>query len=234
MPEPIQPRSEGATASGFKAADRSQTSILAPLERACLNWLASRMPAWVLPDYLTLLGLGAMLAAGTLYALARWWPPSLLVVNLLLAINWFGDSLDGTLARARNRQRPRYGFYVDHIVDAFGILFLIVGLALSGYMTWAVALALLVAYFMLSIDVYLATYTIGTFRLSFYKLSPTELRILLAVANVWAFAHPTAQVFGLSYLFFDVTAVAAIGLMAVTLVVSVARNTITLYRDERV
>jgi phosphatidylglycerophosphate synthase len=192
------------------------------------------MPAWVLPDYLTLLGLGSMLAAGLLYTLARWWPPSLLVVNLFLAINWFGDSMDGTLARARNKQRPRYGFYVDHIVDAFGIFFLIIGLALSGFMTWAVALGLLVVYFMLSINVYLATYTIGTFKLSFYKLSPTELRVLLAIGNIWAFAHPTAQVFGASYLFFDVSAVAAITLMAVTLVISVARNTITLYRAERV
>jgi phosphatidylglycerophosphate synthase len=155
-------------------------------------------------------------------------------VNLLLAFNWFGDSLDGTLARARNKQRPRYGFYVDHIVDAFGILFLVNGLALSGYMTWAVALALLVTYFMLSIDVYLATYTIGTFKLSFYKLSPTELRVVLAIGNIWAFAHPTTQVFSVSYLFFDVCAVVAIALMALTLITSVARNTITLYRAERV
>ena len=234
MSKHAQAQSKDATDSEFKTADRSQTSLLAPFERACLNWLAHHMPAWVLPDYLTLLGLGSMLAAGSLYTLARWWPQSLLIVNLLLAINWFGDSLDGTLARARNKQRPRYGFYVDHIVDAFGILFLINGLALSGYMTWAVALALLVAYFMLSIDVYLATYTIGTFKLSFYKLSPTELRVLLAIANVRAFAHPTAQVFGASYLFFDVCAVAAITLIAVTLVISVARNTITLYRAEKV
>lgn len=234
MSKPVQARSKDTTNSEFKTADRSQTSLLAPLERVCLNWLAHHMPAWVTPDHLTLLGLGAMLAAGLLYALARWWPPALLVVNLLLAINWFGDSLDGPLARARDKQRPRYGFYVDHIVDAFGILFLIIGLALSAYMTWAVALALLVVYFMLSINVYLATYTIGTFELSFYKLSPTELRVLLALGNIWAFAHPTAQVFGASYLFFDVSAVAAITLMAVTLVISVARNTITLYRAERV
>ncbi|HEX8090114.1 MAG TPA: CDP-alcohol phosphatidyltransferase family protein [Blastocatellia bacterium] len=234
MPKPVHTRSEDMIDSEFKTAARSQTGLLAPLERVCLNWLARHMPVWVVPDYLTLLGLVSMLAAGLFYTLARWWPASLLVVNLLLAVNWFGDSLDGTLARARNKQRPRYGFYVDHIVDAFGVLFLINGLALSGYMTWAVALALLVAYFMLSIDVYLATYTIGTFTLSFYKLSPTELRVLLAMGNVWAFAHPKAQLFGASYLFFDVSAVAAITFIAITLVISVARNTITLYRAERV
>lgn len=234
MSKPVLKQSKDASNSEFKTADRLQASLLAPFERACLDWLARHMPAWVLPDYLTLLGLGAMFVAGLLYTLARWWPPSLLLVNLFIAINWFGDSLDGTLARARNKQRPRYGFYVDHIVDAFGILFLINGLALSGYMTWTVALALLVVYFMLSIDVYLATYTIGTFKLSFYKLSPTELRVLLAAGNIWAFARPTVQVFGARYLFFDIGAVTAIALMAVTLIISVARNTMILYRTERV
>jgi len=218
----------------FKSAVRQQTSLLAPLERVCLSWLARNMPPWVKPDHLTLLGFGAMLVAGVCYALAKWWPPALLIVNLCLAVNWFGDSLDGTLARARNKQRPRYGFYVDHIIDAFGILFVICGLALSGYMTWTIALAVLVVYFMISIDVYLATYTIGTFKLSFYKFSPTELRILLAIGNIRALSHPATHSFGDEYLFFDIGAVVAIALMAVVLVVSVTRNTITLYRAERV
>jgi archaetidylinositol phosphate synthase len=234
MLNPNQVRPKDLIDPEFKTAPRSQTSLLAPLERTCLGWLARHMPAWVRPDYLTLLGFAAMLTAGLLYALAKWWSPSLLIVNLLLVVNWFGDSLDGTLARARNKQRPRYGFYVDHIVDAFGILFLINGLALSGYMTWTIALSLLVTYFMLSIDVYLATYTIGTFRLSFYKLSPTELRVLLIIGNIWAFANPTASIFGVVYLFFDVCAISAIALMAVTILISVARNTITLYRAEKV
>jgi phosphatidylglycerophosphate synthase len=218
----------------FKSAVRQQTSLLAPLERVCLSWLARNMPPWVKPDHLTLLGFGAMLVAGVCYAVAKWWAPALLIVNLCLAVNWFGDSLDGTLARTRNKQRPRYGFYVDHIIDAFGILFIICGLALSGYMTWTIALAVLVVYFMISIDVYLATYTIGTFKLSFYKFSPTELRILLAIGNIRAISHPTTQAFGDRYLFFDVGAVVAMALMAVVLVVSVTRNTITLYRAERV
>ena len=218
----------------FKSAVRQQTSLLAPLERVCLSWLARKMPLWVKPDHLTLLGFGAMLVAGVCYALAKWWPPALLIVNLCLAINWFGDSLDGTLARVRDKQRPRYGFYVDHIIDAFGILVIICGLALSGYMTWTIALAVLVVYFLISIDVYLATYTIGTFKLSFYKISPTELRILLAIGNIRAMSHPTAHALGDSYLFFDIGAVVAMVLMAVVLVVSVTRNTITLYRAERV
>ena len=108
------------------------------------------------------------------------------------------------------------------------------GLAISGYMSWTIALATLVVYFMLSIDVYLATYTIGTFKLSFYKFSPTELRILLAIGNLRAMYRPTAHVFGERYLFFDIGAIVAIALMAVVLIVSVTRNTITLYRAERV
>lgn len=218
----------------FKSAVRRQTSLLAPLERVCLNWFARKLPAWIKPDHLTLIGFSAMLIAGICYGIARWWAPALLIVNLCLAINWFGDSLDGTLARVRNKQRPRYGFYVDHIIDAFGILFVLCGLAVSGYMSLAVALSVLVVYFMISIEVYLATYTLGTFKISFYKISPTELRILLAIGNIRALSHPTARVFGERYLFFDVGAIIAITLMATVLVVSATRNTIALYRAERV
>ncbi len=217
----------------FRDAVRQQESLLAPLERRCLHWLARRMPARVNPDHLTLLGFAAMFLAGASYALAQWWPPFLLVANLWLAVNWFGDSLDGTLARVRNRQRPRYGFYVDHIVDAFGTLFLISGLAISGYMTGWVAFALLVAFFLLSINVYLATYTLGTFQLSFWKLSPTEARILLAVGNTIALVRPTVTVFGTQQRFFDVAGVVAVISMAVVLVVSVVQNTLKLYRAER-
>jgi len=218
----------------FKSAVRRQTSLLAPLERVCLNWFARKLPAWIKPDHLTLIGFSAMLIAGVCYGIARWWAPALLIVNLCLAINWFGDSLDGTLARVRNKQRPRYGFYVDHIIDAFGILFVLCGLAVSGYMSLTVALSVLVVYFMISIEVYLATYTLGTFKISFYKISPTELRILLAIGNIRALSHPTARVFGERYLFFDVGAIIAIALMATVLVVSATRNTIALYRADRV
>ena len=218
----------------FKSAERSQTSLLAPIERVCLNWLARHMPDWVKPDHLTLLGLAAMLMAGVSYALAALWPPFLLIANVWLAINWFGDSLDGTLARFRDKQRPRYGFYVDHMADAFGTLFIMCGLALSGYMSWVVALATLLAYSVMSINVYLATYTIGTFKLSFYKFSPTELRILLAVGNTVALFHPTTKLLGGTHLFYDVAAVVATVLVGLVTVVSVVQNTLTLYRAERV
>jgi archaetidylinositol phosphate synthase len=218
----------------FKNAIRLQRSFLTPIERSCLDWLARKMPARVTSDHLTLLGFAAMFLGGVCYTAARWWPAALLLVNVMLAVNWFGDSLDGTLARARNKLRPRYGFYVDHIVDAFGILFLMCGLAASGYMSLTVALGMLAVYFLLSIDIYLATYTIGTFKMSFYKFGPTELRILLAIGNIKAFARPTVHVLGERYLFFDVAAVIAMALLGMVVIVSAIGNTMTLYRAERV
>jgi archaetidylinositol phosphate synthase len=218
---------------GFENAPRCQESLLAGWEKRCLAWLAARMPPGIHPDHLTLLGFAAMFLAGASYALAQWWSPFLLVVNVWLAVNWFGDSLDGTLARFRNRQRPRYGFYVDHMVDSFGALFLIGGLALSGYMSAWVAFSLLIAFLLLSINTYLATYTLGTFQLSFWKMSPTELRILLAIGNAVAWVHPSVTVFGTQERFFDVAGMAGVISMAVVLAVSVGRNTRALYRMER-
>ena len=107
-------------------AERQQTSLLAPLERTTLLWLARRMPARVNSDHLSCLGFVGMFMAGLCYAASKQNPQMLYLVNLFLALNWFGDSLDGTLARYRDRQRPRYGFYVDHIIDTFGALFLLV------------------------------------------------------------------------------------------------------------
>jgi archaetidylinositol phosphate synthase len=218
----------------FKSAVREQTSFIAPLERICLNYFARHAPAWLMPDHLTLLGFAAMFFAGLSYAAANLWSPALLVVNLWLAVNWFGDSLDGTLARFRDKQRPRYGFYVDHIVDALGSLFLFCGMAVSGYITPMIAMLSLIAYLLLMADSFLATYTIGTFRISIFKFSPTELRILLAIGNIYAFYKPVIRVFGSEFLFFDVACTVAISLMSLVLIASVARNTVTLYRAERV
>lgn len=217
----------------FHNAARCQESILAPLEKRCLIWLARRMPAQVGPDHLTLLGFAAMALAGICYWLAGWWPPALLTVNVWLAVNWFGDSLDGTLARERGKQRPRYGFYVDHMVDTFGALFLIGGLVWSGLMSPWLAVAMLLGFYLLSINVYLATYTLGTFQLSFWKLSPTELRLLLAIGNAVAFVRPQVHVFGIPLRFFDVSAAVAVVAMAVVLIVSVVRNTRELYEMEK-
>ena len=223
-----------AQATTFKDARRDLRGLTTALEKRVLLWLAARMPAWVGSDHLTALGLLAMIGAGAAYWLggheARW----LLAVNALLAVNWFGDSLDGTLARFRNRCRPRYGFYVDHMVDMFGALFLLAGLALSGYMSVAVAAALLLTYYLLSINVYLATYTLGVFKISFGGLGGTELRLLLMAGNVLVMQAPHFVVGGRPILWFDAAgALAALG-MAGVLVVATLKNTRALYELERI
>ena len=216
----------------FREATRIITGVLGPLEKRTLLWLAARLPARVNSDHLTALALAAMAGAGLSYWLASVTPAALVLVCVFLAINWFGDSLDGTLARVRGHERPRYGYYVDHVVDAFGALFLLGGLALSGYMSPGIALALLVGYLLLSIEVYLAAHSLGRFKISYFKMGPTELRILLAIGNLVLLVKPTATILGQSYLLFDVGGVVAAAGMLVTLGVTVAGNTRTLYRLE--
>lgn len=216
----------------FQNATRAQLSLLAPFEKKTLIWLACRMPRWVNSDHLTALGLAALLFAGLGYWYARWNRYALLFVIAMLMVNWFGDSLDGTLARVRDKQRPRYGFYLDHVVDMFGSLFLVGGMALSGYMSPMIALGVLIAYSMLSIEVYLATYTIGTFHLSFWKFSPTELRILIAIGNLALLRWPRVHLAGGVYLLFDVSGVVGMIGIGAMLLFAVVRNTRKLYRAE--
>lgn len=216
----------------FREAKRTQQSFLAALEKKTLLWLAERTPSWINSDHLTLLGLAAMAGAGAGYWWSRSNPAGLFVAIICLALNWLGDSLDGTLARFRNCQRPRYGFYVDHVVDAFGTLFLLGGMALSGYMSPAIAIGLLVAYLLLSIEVYLASYTLGDFKISYYKMSPTELRILLCVGNLALLHKSVVHLFGRAYKLFDVGGSMGITGMLALLVISVIKNTVQLYRRE--
>ncbi|MEJ7811086.1 MAG: CDP-alcohol phosphatidyltransferase family protein [Gemmatimonadaceae bacterium] len=218
---------------GFKDAKREVQGVLAPLERRTLAWLAARMPARVNSDHLTTLGLLSMFAAGACYALSRRNPNYLHLVNVALALNWFGDSLDGSLARFRNRLRPRYGFYVDHMVDTFGVFFLLGGLGLSGYMSLPVAAALLIAYYAMNIHIYLVTYTLGVFKISFGPFGGTELRILLALGNLLVLALPRVTLGGRTVLLYDLVGATVAAGVVVTLVVSTIRTTRTLYDMER-
>ena len=217
---------------GFADATRVATNPLAGLERRCLIWMAGRLPRWITSDGLTALALAAMAFSGLCYAHAPGRPGLLWLAIVGLVVNWFGDSLDGTLARVRQRQRPRYGFYVDHIVDCFGVLFVVAGLAWGGYMAPFVAMALLIAYFMLSIEIYLATYCLAVFRLSFWGVGPTELRLLLAAGTVALLSDPRVAILGQHYRLFDVGGAIAIVGIAITLVLSVIRNTQLLYQAE--
>ena len=220
--------------SEFRQARRLQNSLLSRAEKKVLLWLAARTPAAINSDHLTALGLLGMLGAGLCYFAARWHSYGLLGACLCLAINWLGDSLDGTLARFRNRQRPRYGFYVDHVVDALCVLFLFGGLGLSGLMSWPIAIGLLIAYLLLMVEASLATYTLGTFQISFWAFSPTELRILLAIGNLAMFIRgPQAHLLHHSWLLFDVGgAIGAAGMLLVFLIAAL-KNGLQLYREEK-
>jgi archaetidylinositol phosphate synthase len=216
----------------FRNATRFQQSFLAKTEKQALLWIAARVSESINSDHLTGLGFAGQIAAGAAYALSRWNRWWLIAVILCLAINWIGDSLDGTIARLRKKQRPRYGFYVDHMIDSIGALALMAGLALSGYMHPYIAIGLLIAFLLLSIQSYLATYTVGEFQLSFWRFGPTELRLLLSIGNLALLRWPT--VLPGHYHLFDVGGIAGLVGMTAMLVVFVGRNTRRLYLEERI
>jgi len=214
----------------FRQAARLQQSILAGPEKRMLIWMAERTPYWINPDQLTLLGFVAQLMAGVSYAAAksnRLW----LIVGIgFLILNWFGDSMDGTLARVRQKQRPRYGFYVDHILDSIGAVALMIGLAFSAYVSPGIAIAVLTLFLLLSIQSYLATYALGEFRMSFWSFGPTELRLLLVLGNLAAYRWPTVLH---GHRLFDVGGAVGIAGMSSMLIWFTARNIARLYDEER-
>lgn len=223
------------TTTTFKDAVRQMGGVTVPWERRVLHWIAPRLPTAINSDHLTLLALLAMALAGAGYWLSATWVSALWLVNIGLLANWFGDSLDGTLARIRQHQRPRYGFYVDHVVDAAGLTMLLGGMALSGYLTPLIAFGLLAAYLLVCVEVYLATYCVGTFRMSFFKIGPTELRILLAAGNIATLLwhpDPHVTVLGVPARLFDVAALLATMGLVVAFVGSAVKNTRALYRAE--
>jgi len=234
--EQVNPRVllEMKRARPFPEMQRLQESWVAAHERRALLWLAARTPQWIGPDQLTGLGLAAQVGAGACYALAAWNRYALLGVILCLALNWLGDSLDGTLARVRQQLRPRYGFYVDHMVDSFGALALMGGLALSGYMHPGIAIGLLVAFLMLSIQSYLAVHALGEFRLSYWRFGPTELRILLAIGNLALLWKPRVHFLGAHYRLFDIGGTIGLAGMALMVIFFAGQNTLRLYREERI
>ena len=212
--------------------NRVHTALTANVEKRLLTWMAQRMPAAITPDHLTALALACQILAGLAYALASRDGRFLWLVNVFLFLNWFGDSMDGTLARVRNRQRPRYGFYVDHIADTFGALALMAGLGCSGYLHWPVAAGMLVCFYALSIESFLATYATGRFHLSHGLFGPTEIRILLVIGNTVIRTHPYGNVAGWHFLVFDLGGAVAIVGMAAMAVAAAVRQTVRLYREE--
>jgi archaetidylinositol phosphate synthase len=226
-------RPASRVANNFRDAKRVQQALTASAERRALAWLAARTPKRVTPDHLTALGFAAQFLAGASYALARWNRIGVLLATFFIALNWLGDSLDGTLARHRSQLRPRYGFYVDHMADTFGAAFLMTGLAASGYLHWHVALAMLIAFLVLSIETYLAAYTLADFQLSHGLCGPTEIRILLAIGNVALLFWPRVLLLGYRLLLFDLGGAIGIMGMAGMAIIAAAQHAARLYNEER-
>ena len=213
---------------------REHTSVLADAEKRMLVAMARRMPRAIGSDHLTALGALAMVGTAAAFAAARLDRQWLLLVPVLLAVNWFGDSLDGTVARVRGHQRPRYGYYLDHVVDLATSIALFAGMALSGLMQPILAVLALTGYILLCAESFLATHTVGIFRLAFSGMGPTELRILLAVGALVAATRDTTVVTIGAWrtTLFDVGAVVAVVAMGVVFALSACRNARALYRAE--
>jgi phosphatidylglycerophosphate synthase len=215
-------------------AERTPSFLLARWEKPTLIWIAKRLPAWVLPDYLTALGLLAAFGIGASYMLSNSGSGWLWVASALLVVNWFGDSLDGTLARVRKIERPKYGYYLDHIVDAVSITAIGIGMGLSPYMLLSTGMLIVIAYLILSINVYLEAQAMGKFSLGYGYLGPTEGRVLLFVINC-----ALALGFGLDFnvgdltlTIFDVVGMGAAALMILALVVRAIGNLRELAKQE--
>jgi archaetidylinositol phosphate synthase len=214
--------------------ERSYDFLLAPFERRVLPRLAAALPGWVVPDHLTILGLIASTGIGIAYYLSNHNESWLWLVSFLLVVNWYGDSLDGTLARVRRIERPRYGFYLDHLMDAYSTFMIGMGLGVSPYMLLAVGLAIVIAYLLLSINVYLETHVFGEFGLGYALIGPTEVRVVLIGLNtmaLWLGPLPFG-VRGVDATVFDVAGVAAVTAMIAMLIARAARNLRTLARME--
>ena len=214
--------------------ERTSEFVLKRFERWALPRLAARLPAWVVPDHLTVLGLLASTAIGAAYALSNRNELWLWAVNAALVVNWFGDSLDGTLARYRRIERPRYGYYLDHLTDAYSTLAIGLGLGFSPYMIIAVGLAIVIAYLLLSINVYLETHVFEEFRFSYGNLGPTEVRLLLIALNVTALSVGPLpfRIIGVQATVFDVFGLAAAFTMVGLLLVRAGGNLRALSRLE--
>jgi archaetidylinositol phosphate synthase len=207
-------------------APRSKQFLFARHEGRALEWIARRLPAWVMPDHMTALGVLAAFGIAGAYLLSNGDKAWLWAASALLVVHWLGDSLDGTLARVRRIERPRYGYYLDHLVDALATAVIGLGLGLSPWMLLAVGLAIVVAYLVLSINTYLETYAFGVFTLGYGRLGPTEARLALIGLNTLIALGVGLgfQVGGLGLTVLDLVGLAIAGLMATALVGRAARN----------
>ncbi|MDE6649498.1 MAG: CDP-alcohol phosphatidyltransferase family protein [Muribaculaceae bacterium] len=213
---------------GTENAERIQTSILNKAEKKALTWLAERQPAWVTSDTLTYLGV----VAAVLYAVFCWlacynvnyfWASS-----FCLVLNWYGDSLDGTLARVRETQRPKYGFFIDHSLDALTTCLFCIGLGLSPLMQLSISLFIMGGYLCMSIYTYLTTIVMGRFRLTYASLGPTEMRlIIIAVCILYIYLpldNLAFDLFGTVWTPYDAIGAVVAAVLFIIYIVSLAKD----------
>ena len=207
-------------------APRQKTFLLARPEERALHWIATRVPRHVLPDHMTGLGVLAALGIAVAYLLSNDHPALLWVASALLVVHWLGDSLDGTLARFRKIERPTYGYYLDHLVDAFATAAICIGLGLSPHMLLATGLAIAVAYLLLSINTYLETSAFGVFDLGYGRVGPTEIRVVLIALNTALAlgAGLGTQIAGVDMTVLDAVGLGIAGVMVAALLGRAAKN----------
>jgi archaetidylinositol phosphate synthase len=208
------------------AARREPNFLTARLEKRVLRWIAARLPRRVMPDHMTALGVLGAIGVAAAYALSNESSLWLFAASALLVVQWLGDSLDGTLARVRHIERPRYGYYLDHLVDAFATAAIGVGLGLSPFMLLSIGLAVALVYLLLSINVYLEAQTLGRFSIGYGRIGPTEARIALIAANVALAlgAGLSFEIAGVGLTALDLVGAVAIAVMLAGLLGRVGRN----------
>lgn len=214
--------------------DRINDILLGPLERPALAWLCEHMPRWVTPDHLTVLGVLASVMIGISYWLTNFDRNYLWLANLGFVLNWFGDSLDGNLARYRKIERPKYGYFVDHTVDAITTACICIGIGASPYVGLVYALFDLCAYLTMSILVYVKTNVTGVFKISYGKFGPTEMRVIIMLANaVFYFGtNPPVSLGGYSMRLYDMIAAIVAILIFLYFLIFAAKQAIELARQE--
>lgn len=230
-PRPVADR---AGAEETVHADREESFLLAVPEKRLLRWLAGKLPRWILPDDMTAIGVFAALAVAVAYQLSNESLSWLWVASALLVLQWVGDSLDGTLARVRGIERPTYGYYLDHLVDALATAAIGIGLGLSPFMLLSVGTLIVVAYLILSINVYLESFAFNRFSIGYGKIGPTEIRLILIALNT-ALALQLGLDFrlvGLDLTVFDLVGLSIASVMIVLLVGRSFRNLRELARKE--
>lgn len=207
-------------------AKRQARSPLIAFEQWALPRIARALPGWVVPDHLTILGMVAATGIALAYVASNRSPHWLWVASAFFVVHWFGDSLDGTLARVRRIERPNYGFYLDHLVDGYSTLMIGLGLGWSPYMLLATGLVVVIAYFLVSINVYLETIVFGKFKYTYGRIGPTEVRVILIGLNTMAaLAGPLEfRLIGVGATIYDLFGLLAAGGMVGLLFARTLRN----------